>query len=67
MVNNSTNINKTNNNLSPKESVNSDGQQFKNNNLSKESDSTIPPISTKQTILPKERKQTTIISHQKKF
>ena len=39
-VNNSTNINKTNNNLSPKESLNSDGQQFyqnqqkTNNNLS---------------------------------
>jgi hypothetical protein len=31
-VNNSTNINKTNNNLSPKESLNSDGQQFKNIN-----------------------------------
>ena len=28
MVNNSTNINKTNNHLSPKESWNSDGQQF---------------------------------------
>ena len=28
MVNNSTNINKTNNNLSPKESFCSDGQQF---------------------------------------
>ena len=28
MVNNSTNINKTNNNLSPKERLNSDGQQF---------------------------------------
>ena len=28
MVNNSTNINKINNNLSPKESLNSDGQQF---------------------------------------
>jgi hypothetical protein len=27
-ANNSTNINKTNNNLSPKESLNSDGQQF---------------------------------------
>jgi hypothetical protein len=27
-VNNSTNINKTNNNLSPKETINSDGQQF---------------------------------------
>ena len=39
MVNNSTNINKTNNNLSPKESLSSDGQQFyqinkTNNNLS---------------------------------
>jgi hypothetical protein len=28
MVNNSTNINKTNNHLSPKESLKSDGQQF---------------------------------------
>ena len=28
MVNSSTNINKTNNHLSPKESLNSDGQQF---------------------------------------
>jgi hypothetical protein len=28
MVNNSTNINKSNNHLSPKESLNSDGQQF---------------------------------------
>ena len=28
MVNNSTNINKTNNHLSPEESLNSDGQQF---------------------------------------
>jgi hypothetical protein len=28
MVNNSTNINKVNNHLSPKESLNSDGQQF---------------------------------------
>ena len=38
MVNNSTNINKTNNHLSPKESLNSDGQQFyqyqQNNHLS---------------------------------
>jgi hypothetical protein len=38
-VTNSTNINKTNNNLSPKESLNSEGQQFHNitktnNNLS---------------------------------
>ena len=31
-VNNSTNINKTNNNLSPKESINSDGQQFYKSN-----------------------------------
>jgi hypothetical protein len=28
MVNNSTNINKTNNNLSPKKGLNSDGHQF---------------------------------------
>jgi len=28
MVNNSSNINKTNDHLSPKESLNSDGQQF---------------------------------------
>jgi hypothetical protein len=28
MVNNTTNINKTNNHLSPKESLNSDGQQY---------------------------------------
>jgi hypothetical protein len=28
MVNNSTNINKTNNNVSPTEGLNSDGQQF---------------------------------------
>ena len=28
MVNSSTNINKTNNHLRPKESLNSDGQQF---------------------------------------
>jgi hypothetical protein len=28
MVNNSTNINKTNSHLSPKESLNNDGQQF---------------------------------------
>ena len=32
MVNNSTNINKTNNNLSPKEGLNSDGQQLTNIN-----------------------------------
>ena len=41
MVNNSTNINKKNNPLSPKESLNSDGQQF----------SDCQPISTKQTII----------------
>ena len=39
MVNNSTNINKTNNNISPKRSLNSDCQQFyqinkTNNNIS---------------------------------
>ena len=28
MANNSTNINQTNNHISPKESLNSDGQQF---------------------------------------
>ena len=39
MVNYSTNINKTNNNVSPKENLSSDGQQF-------------PPISTKQAIIP---------------
>ena len=32
MVNNSTNINKTNNNLSPREGLNNDGQQFHNIN-----------------------------------
>ena len=32
MVNNSTNINKTNNHLSPKESLNSDGQHSTNIN-----------------------------------
>ena len=32
MVNNYTDINKTNNHLSPKESLNSDGQQFTNIN-----------------------------------
>ena len=36
MVNNSTDINTTNNNLSPKESVNSDGQQFYQNQQSKQ-------------------------------
>ena len=36
MVNNSTDINTTNNNLSPKESVNSDGQQFHQNQQSKQ-------------------------------
>ena len=32
MVNNSTNINKTNNNISPKENLSSEGQQFHKNN-----------------------------------
>ena len=83
MLNNSSNINKMNNHLSPKESLNSDGQQFHqyqqlNNHLSPKESlnsdaqqfyqyqqneqspliyrkfkqwwSTIPPISTKQTI-----------------
>ena len=36
MVNNSTNINKTNNNLSPKKSLNSDGQQFYQNQQNKQ-------------------------------
>ena len=36
MVNNSTNINKTNNNLSPKEILNSDGQQFYLNQQNKQ-------------------------------
>jgi hypothetical protein len=60
MVNNSTNINKTNNHPSPKESLKSDGQQFHQYQQNKQSLitkrkfkqrwSTIPPISTKQTI-----------------
>ena len=33
MVNNSTNINKTNNHISPKESLNSDGQQNEQSHL----------------------------------
>ena len=37
MVNNSTNINKVNNHLSPKESLNSDGQQFYQYQQSKQS------------------------------
>ena len=36
MVNNSTNINKTNNNLSPKESLNNEGQQFNQYQQNKE-------------------------------
>jgi hypothetical protein len=39
MVNNSTNINKTNNHLSPKESLNSDGQQFHQYQQNKQSPS----------------------------
>ena len=35
MVNNSTNINKTNNHISPKETLNSDGQQFHQLNINK--------------------------------
>jgi hypothetical protein len=60
MVNNSTNINKTNNHLSPKESLNSDGQQFHQYQQNQQSPlikrkfkqwwSTILPISTKPTI-----------------
>ena len=60
MVNNSTIINKLNNHLSPKESLNSDGQQFyqyqQNEQLPltwrkiKQWWSTILTISTKQTI-----------------
>jgi hypothetical protein len=37
IVNNSTKINKTNNNLSPKESLNNEGQQLTNINKTKES------------------------------
>ena len=36
LVNNSTNINTTNNNLSPKGSLNSDGQQFYQNQKNKQ-------------------------------
>ena len=60
MVNNSTNINKSANYLSPEESLNSDGQQFHQYQQIdqlpltwrkfKQWWSTIPPISTKQTI-----------------
>ena len=60
MVNNSANINKTNNHLSSKESLNSDGQQFYQYQQNKQSPltyrkfilwwSTILPVSTKQTI-----------------
>jgi hypothetical protein len=37
MVNSSTNINKTYNHLSPKESLNSDGQQFHHYQLNQQS------------------------------
>ena len=60
MVNYSTSINKTNNHLSPKESLNSDGQLFYQYQQNKQSPltyrkykqwlSTILPVSTKQTI-----------------
>ena len=60
MVNNSTNINKTNNNLSPKESLNSEGQQFHqyktNNNLSPKEKFKIPPMKRQQ-FSPKEYQQ----------
>jgi hypothetical protein len=36
MVNNSAKINKTNNNLSPKEGLNNDGQQFHQNQQNKQ-------------------------------
>ena len=42
MVNNSTNINKTYNNLSPKESINSDGQQFYQNQQNKTNNNLSP-------------------------
>ena len=64
MVNYSTNINKTNNHLSSKESLNSDGplfHQYQQNEQSplkrkyKQWWSTIPPISTKPTITSKKK------------
>ena len=42
MVNNSTIINKTNNNRSPKESINSDGQQFYQNQQNKTNNNISP-------------------------
>ena len=42
MVNNSTNINKTYNNLSHKESINSDGQQFYQNQQNKTNNNLSP-------------------------
>ena len=60
MLNNSTNINKMNNHLSPKESLNCDGQQFYQYQQNEQSSltlrkfkqwwSTILPISTKWTM-----------------
>jgi hypothetical protein len=41
MVNSSTNINKTNNHLSPKESLNNDGQQFHQYQQNKQSPLTV--------------------------
>ena len=64
MVNYSTNINKTNNHLSPKESLNSDGPLFHQYQQSDQSHlkskfkqwwSTIPPISTKPAITSKKK------------
>ena len=62
MVINSTNINKTNNHLSPKESLNSDGHQFHQYQQNKQYLSpnnkqwwsSIPPISTNNHLSPKE-------------
>ena len=42
MVNNSTNINKTYNTLSPKESIKSDGQQFYQNQQNKTNNNLSP-------------------------
>ena len=66
MVNNSTNINKTNNHLSPKESLNSDGQLFYQYEQNKQSPLTKESINSDgQLFLPVSTKQT-ITSHLKK-
>ena len=69
---NSTNINTTNNHLSPKESFNSDGHQFHKYQQNKQSPltlrnfkqwwSTIPQTSTKQTIISHQKKVSTVIA-----